>query len=153
MGCRDVSQTNETSDLSFKKRLIDGSTLEYCNYRHYLYYVDFSVKNRLGEIIAAEEKQRSQNSDDASSRFPSTESLASGLADVASRVANEIDRTRQVFSDAFDAYTEFERHYASHILMVMIEDRYELTRTFLRETMNPIGQAIYLACNAQSTGK
>jgi hypothetical protein len=57
-----------------------------------------------------------------------------------------------VYDEAFDAYREFEKNYASHVLLVLIEDRYLLLREYLRDTMNPIGQVIYKASNATSTG-
>ena len=156
-GCRNLSESSDSGiELSLKRSLIRDTTLEYCNYRHYLAYVDYNVKNKLGDVIQAEEALRTSKKSDSNEpmdRFPNTESIASALAQVSSRAENEIAKTQAVFVDAFDAYREFERNYASHILMVLIEDRYRKIREYLKETMNPIGQVIYQASNAQSSGK
>lgn len=156
-GCRNLSESSDSGiELSLKRSLIRDTTLEYCNYRHYLAYVDYNVKNKLGDVIQAEEALRTSKKSDSNApmdRFPNTESIASALAQVSSRAENETAKTQAVFVDAFDAYREFERNYASHILMVLIEDRYRKIREYLKETMNPIGQVIYQASNAQSSGK
>ncbi len=143
--CRNVTQDEDGSELSLKRSLIRDTTVEYCNYRHYLSYVDYNVQHQLGSVIATEEKLRkatqSGQKNDANlplERFPNTESIANALGDVAARTTREIAQTQGVFTDAFEAYGEFERNYASHILMVLIEDRYQLVREYLRDTMNPI---------------
>lgn len=81
---------------------------------------------------------RAANPNDSNDRFPSSESIATAIDDINSRTTNEIAHTQQVFDDAFDSYREFEQTYASHVLMVLIEDRYILLREYLRDTMNPI---------------
>lgn len=118
-------------------------------------YVDYNVKNQLSRVIEAEEKQRGKQKgkDEEMDRFPNTEAIASSIADVNVRAEREIANTQKVFDDAFDAYREFERNYASHVLLILIEDRYLLIREYLRDTMNPVGQVIYKASNATSTGK
>lgn len=155
-GCRNLSEASgPESELSLKKSLIRDTTIEYCNYRHYLQYVDYNVKNQLSRVIEAEEKQRGKQTgkNEEMDRFPNTEAIASSIADVNVRAEREIANTQKVFDDAFDAYREFERNYASHVLLVLIEDRYLLIREYLRDTMNPIGQVIYKASNATSPGK
>lgn len=154
--CRNLSEwSGQDSEMSLKKELIRESTLEYCNYRHYLKYVDDNVKNQLWRVIETEQKIREKQypSSNNDARFRFTDVLANEIAGVSERTVNEIAQTERVFDDAFDAYREFERNYASHILMVLIEDRYLLIREYLRDTMNPIGQVIYKASNATSKGK
>lgn len=156
-GCRNVSkEEGEGSELSVKRSLIRGSIIEYCNYRHYLDYVDFNVRNRLSDVIKTENAMRAARTGkptESNDRFPSSESIATAIGEIGIRTAGEISHTQRVFDDAFDAYREFEQNYASHILMVLIEDRYLMIREYLRDTMNPIGQVIYKASNAQSKGK
>ncbi len=156
-GCKNVSkEEGDGAELSMKRSLIRSATMEYCNYRHYLKYVDDNVKNQLSRVIQNEDKLRAQRQADPNApyeRFPSSESLAASLGSVSSRATNEIAHTQRVFDDAFDAYRDFEQTYASHILMVLIEDRYLMIREYLRDTMNPIGQVIYKASNASSKGK
>lgn len=155
--CKNISkEEGEGSELSVKRSLIRSTTMEYCNYRHYLKYVDDNVKNQLSRVIQNEDKLRAQRvaqPDAPNDRFPSSESMATALGDVTFRAANEIAHTQRVFDDAFDAYRDFEQTYASHILLVLIEDRYLMIREYLRDTMNPIGQVIYKASNASSKGK
>lgn len=156
--CRNVALSGEEgSDISLMPALIRSATLEYCNYRYYLGYVDHTVKNRLWNVIQAEEKMRSwwTTSDPKAvvERFPSVENAANAILEASERTENEIAKTRMVYDEAFDAYREFERNYASHVLLVLIEDRYLLLREYLRDTMNPIGQVIYKASNATSPGK
>ncbi len=154
--CRNIANDGgDGAELSLKKEIIGQTTYEYCNYRHYLYYVDYSVKHRLGDVLSTMKKKKAllNGATDEYDQFKTTDSVAKGLAEVATRADSEIARTRDVYSAAFDSYTDFERNYASHVIMILIEDRYALLRDFLRETMNPIGQVIYLASNATSTGK
>lgn len=154
--CINISKSEgEGSELSVKRSLIRSSTLEYCNYRHYLNYVDYNVKNSLSRVITAEEKSRNKPASASGEldRFPNSEAIATALVDINSRATNEIAHTQQVFDDAFDSYREFEQNYASHILMILIEDRYLVIREYVRDTMNPIGQVIYKALNAESPGK
>lgn len=151
--CRNVAKDGkEGPELSLKRQVIAQTTGEYCNYQHYLYYIDQTLKHRLGEVIALEDQKLKSDPKD-SPRFPTSDTLAKGLADMAARADNEIARTKGVYGAAFDAYVDFERNYASHVIMIMIEDRYMVVRDYLREAMNPIGQVIYLASNATSTGK
>jgi len=154
--CINISSSEgEGSELSVKRSLIRSSTIEYCNYRHYLNYVDYNVKNSLSRVIEAEEKSRNKpaSASGVLDRFPNSESVATALVDINSRATTEIAQTQRVFDDAFDAYREFEQNYASHILMILIEDRYLVIREYVRDSMNPIGQVIYKALNATSPGK
>jgi hypothetical protein len=155
--CRNVALSwEEGADISLMPALVRSATLEYCNYRYYLGYVDHTVKNRLWNVIQAEEKMRAwwETADPKAivQRFPSVENAANAIVQASERTQNEIARTRIVYDEAFDAYREFEKNYASHVLLVLIEDRYLLLREYLRDTMNPIGQVIYKASNATSTG-
>lgn len=151
--CRNVAKDGgDGSELSLKRQIVAQTTGEYCNYRHYLYYIDQSLKHRLGQVISLEDQKNGANPA-GSPRFPTSDTLAKGLADMAARADSEIARTKGVYGAAFDAYVDFERNYASHVLLIMIEDRYMVVRDSLREAMNPIGQVIYMASNATSTGK
>ena len=156
MSCLNIADSGkEGSELSLKRSLIRESTLEYCNYRHYLGYADYVVGNRIGELISAEFKARGTTASDrkATDLLPLTENIAAALSDFSERSAREIFQTQQAFNEAFEAYREFDRNYASHVLMILIEDRYLVVREYLRDTMNPIGQVIYQASNATSPGK
>jgi hypothetical protein len=157
-GCRDLSDSGkEGAELSLKRSLIRDTTLEYCNYRHYLSYTDYNVTNRIGDVIRAETAAKKwptqPQTGSASLLLPLTDNIAQELSNFAARSTAEIALTRGVFTEAFEAFREFDRNYASHVLMILIEDRYRVIREYLRDTMNPIGQVIYQASNATSPGK
>lgn len=48
------------------------------------------------------------------------------------------------------AYNEFERTYASHVVMLFILEDYSLLRDSLKKVMNPLGQNKCKSSNAQS---
>ena len=47
------------------------------------------------------------------------------------------------------AFTEFEKTYASHVVLEFILQDYINLRDSLKQVMNPIGQVIYKASNKQ----
>lgn len=65
-------------------------------------------------------------------------------------IAQEIEHTREVFPQSLVAYNEFERTYASHVVMLFVLEDYALLRDTLKKVMNPLGQVIYKASNAES---
>ncbi len=107
-------------------------------------------------MIAVEEATRKKQGGTAtggiSERFPEAQDIAIALSGAKSRASAEITRTKAVYGEAFDAYREFDRHYVSHVLSFFIEDRLLVLRSYLRQTLNPIGQVIYLGSNAQKPG-
>ncbi|MDQ1343745.1 MAG: hypothetical protein QG650_465 [Patescibacteria group bacterium] len=65
-------------------------------------------------------------------------------------IDREIAHTREVFPQSMVAYNEFERTYASHVVSLFVLEDYVLLRDSLKKIMNPLGQSIYKASNAQS---
>jgi hypothetical protein len=121
-----------------------------------LSYVDYNVSNRIGDVIQAETAAKKSSSPaqtgSTSLLLPLTDSIAQELSNFTARSASEIAQTQGVFREAFESFREFDRNYASHVLLILIEDRYRVLREYLRDTMNPIGQVIYQASNATSPG-
>ncbi|MDD5377023.1 MAG: hypothetical protein PHH16_02790 [Candidatus Gracilibacteria bacterium] len=140
--CRVVQ---DTSELSVKKTLLDNTTYQYCNYRQYLYYLDNASKNSLASYYKANGIAAS-----GSSLLTNTDSAVQEIALSANRITEEIAHTKEVFPQAMVAFTEFEKTYASHILMELILQDYLDLRDSLKKLLNPIGQVIYKASNAQS---
>ncbi len=86
--CRDVSEVTPKGDISLKKLLLDQSTIEYCNYRHYLYYIDFNVKHRLSDLINAAKNAFDKGNISLSKKTgysSTTNVLADQLADISAR--------------------------------------------------------------------
>jgi hypothetical protein len=135
-----------TSEFSLRKSLLDNTTYQYCNYRQYLYYLDYTSKNTLNTYYA------SKNTLGAEDKNPlkDTSSVAIDIAISANKIVSEIAHTKEVFPQAMVAYTEFEKTYASHIILEFILQDYIDLRDSLKKLLNPIGQVIYKASNAQS---
>lgn len=145
-GCREISNTSE---LSVKKILLDNITYQYCNYRQYLYYLDNASKKSLNAYYKT--NQGINVSD--SSLLQNTDSASREIAQSANKITMEIAHTKEVFPQGMIAFTEFEKTYASHILLEFILQDYVDLRSSLKKLLNPIGQVIYKASNAQSPGK
>lgn len=154
--CANRTSTEGKANVFMKKDLLNQTTYEYCNYRHYLQYLKANAQNRLSKFIEAEEARKKSKgetvSEDASkaAKSGSSEELLASSASVVSSIDSEIRHTREVFPQAMIAYNEFERTYGSHVVMLFILEDYSLLRDSLKKIMNPLGQVIYKASNAQS---
>lgn len=138
----------DTSELSIKKILLDNTTYQYCNYRQYLYYLDNASKKSLATYY-----KTNGSSASSSSLLTNTDSAAQEIARSAGKITAEIAHTREVYPQAMVAFTEFEKTYASHILLTLILQDYMDLRESLKKLLNPIGQVVYKIINAQSPGK
>jgi hypothetical protein len=143
--CSPAATSADGNGFSLRKTLLDNAFYQYCDYRHYLQYLKTNISSRLA--------QASQNARDNGTPLKGSMSAESAVANIASSVSNidsEISHTREVFPQAMVAYSEFERTYATHVVMLFIEEDYRLIRETLKKVMNPLGQVIYKASNAQS---
>ena len=143
--CRDIS--DQPSELSMKGVLLDNTMYQYCTYQYYLNYLDYNAKNALNTYF-----QDSKNSS-GSTLLYSTDIAASYIARQSNRIGDELEHIKIIYPQALVAYTEFERTYASHIVLMFILQDYVTLRTSLKKLLNPIGQVIYKASNAQSPTK
>lgn len=133
-GCREIGNTAE---LSLKKTLLDNTTYQYCNYRQYLYYLQMSSKRTLSEYFTGSVNQGN------------TDSAAVEISKASDKIATEISHTKEVYPQAMVAFMEFEKTYASHVVLQFILQDYIDLRTSLKQVLNPIGQVIYKASNKQ----
>lgn len=145
-GCREVKNTSE---LSLKKSLLDNTTYQYCNYRQYLYYLDNASKKSISDYYNPHQGSASN----APNLIGNTDIAAQEIAHSAGKIRAEIAHTKEVYPQAMVAFNEFEKTYASHVLMEFILQDYIDLRDSLKQLLNPIGQVIYKASNAQSPGK
>lgn len=147
--CADRTNTEGKSNLLLKSQVLRQTTYEYCNYRHYLQYLKFNSQSRVAKTLTA---QREKKKNDTSSEVVSgnAEQLSSAISTYSAAIANEIEHTKNVFPQAMLAFNEFERNYPTHVIMLFILEDYVLLRDTLKKVMNPLGQVIYKASNAQS---
>ena len=144
-GCRIITNTTE---LSIKKSLLDNATYEYCTYRQYLNYLENASKQSINEYYKVSQKDPNTSV----SPLDNTELVAREMLKSTNNITSEIAHTKEVFPQAIVAFTEFEKTYASHILLELILQDYLDLRDSLKKLLNPIGQVIYKASNAQSPG-
>lgn len=145
--CADRTQTTGNSNVMIKSQVLRQTTFEYCNYRHYLQYLKSNAQHRAADSIFAQRKAKKEGGEAPAGN---AEQLASAIATYAGTIENEIQHTRNVFPQAMVALSEFERNYPSHVVMVIILEDYATLRDVLKKVMNPLGQVIYKASNAQS---
>lgn len=145
-GCREVK---DTSELSLKKSLLDNTTYQYCNYRQYLYYLDNASEKSIGDYY----NPHQGGTTNVPNLIGNTDIAVQELAHAANKIRAEINHTKEVYPQALVAFTEFERTYASHVLLEFILQDYIDLRDSLKKLLNPIGQVIYKASNAQSPGR
>lgn len=151
--CADRTSTEGKANVMMKKMVLNQSTMEYCNYRSYLQYLRFNAQYRMSAFVEAETKRRQGDSpkgEASSSSLGSAEDAGNAISDVVVSISQEIEHTREVFPQALVAYNEFERTYASHVVMLFVLEDYALLRDSLKKVMNPLGQVIYKASNAES---
>lgn len=152
--CADRTSTEGKPNIMMKSQVLVQSTYEYCNYRHYVQYLRDNAQNRLSKFIEAEDtrrKDKAASPDSAASSPTSTsEEMGVKVGNFVVSIDQEIAHTREVFPQAMVAYTEFERTYASHVVMLFVLEDYSLLRDSLKKVMNPLGQSIYKASNAES---
>lgn len=141
--CRNVSEVGPSAALTFKKLLADQTTLEYCNYRHYLYYVDYNVKNKLGTILETMAGRMKKTG--KTPLFTSdSDKLGKDLANLSIRAESEMEKIQDSYKLAFDAFKEFERDYTSHVLSLAIISKLTEIRQHLDATANPLSQLLEL---------
>ena len=75
--CADRTSTDGKDNVMMKGMVLDQTTKEYCNYRHYLQYLKSNAQNRISAFVAAEEKRRS----DGAAKSPDEGSKTLGSAE------------------------------------------------------------------------
>ncbi len=148
-GCADLSSTQSKDNVYLKKDVLDNAFYQYCDYRHYLSYLKTNGASRLAEFREAGKTLAPEGAPAAAAPLSSEEAVA-GIVEASSRIDREIAHTKEVFPNALLAYQEFERTYGPHVALLILTEDYRLLRDSLKQVMNPLGQVIYKASNAQS---
>ena len=124
-----------------KKQILDQSTLEMCKY---VYYLDFlrtystDIKNITW--IKEEDSNESLNIIQISTKRNK----------ILKDIDNEIDHTYNLYSVAFNAYSEYENFLPIHIGLEILKEDLIVYRQKLYQTINPINQVVYKIINAMS---
>jgi hypothetical protein len=125
--CRNIS--DDKKELSIKRALLDNTIYQYCNYRQYLYYLDYTSRNNLDQYF------KSKNIPDGttdSSMLKETDATATYIKYQNNHIKREIDHAKEIFPLALIAFSEFERTYASHIILELILQDYIELRTNIK---------------------
>lgn len=137
-GCREIEIGNNGNTigngLSIKKILLDNTTYQYCNYRHYLYYLENASKNSLDTYYKASKSTSAENTN----LLQNTDMAAMQIAGSANKIAQEIAHAKEVYPQAMVAFSEFEKTYGSHIVLQFILQDYVSLRDSLKKLLNPI---------------
>lgn len=88
-------------------------------------------------------KQETDPSDSNRERNITIANAATTLASISVRIQSELSHARSTHEKAFNAYSEFEKTYAQHVVLQIIYDDYIQLRKNLRDVMNPLSQLIY----------
>lgn len=137
---KDCRGIQDMSELSLRKAILDNTTYQYCNYRYYLYYLDQASRESIRSYYNALDGEKGDN----------LEYMTQLINKTSAKITNEIDHIKEIFPQAMFAFSEFEKTYASHVVLEFILQDYIDLRVSLKKLLNPIGQVIYKASNAQA---
>lgn len=132
--------TTESSNRKkqIKKIVLDQSTLELCNYRYYLEYLD----NRTEENI--------KDSFPKGKNYVSYKYITELISKKKSEIKKEIDHSFKLYPLAFESYIQYDSFLKIHILLELLKADYRVFRNKLYLALRPINQLVYKIINAQS---
>lgn len=134
--------TSENSqDFWYKKALVENVTYHYCNYRHYLNYLEVDSRNNIKGFITY--------SSGAKKDEYSVNEYKTRLAKNDLQIQNEIAHSKDTYEQALVAFNEFENTYPSHIILLFIYSEYIEIRNNLNKFLSPISQLMYKIPQAQ----
>lgn len=128
---------------SVTEGLLKNSSVQMCRYVYYLDYLSANADNNVQAFIGKTDLTGKRE-------VPDTETAARMLAGVKAGIAGEQGRVRDVHRSAIEAFMEMERTYEIHLMLTLIYEDFVDVRERLRSLLNPIGQFVYKASNAQS---
>lgn len=132
-----------------KRELLDATMFQYCVYRHYLAYIETNLRENANTLILEENDSR-KNLWVNSIALENTDQYVIIVRSLVSQIESEIARANDVYSQALVAYSEMERTYGIHILLLVLTDDYIQFRRNLKNFMNPLSQFFQKAVNVQS---
>ncbi len=130
--------TNSNNKKQIKKIVLDQSTLELCNYRYYLEYLNSRAKNDIKDSFP-------DNKDYVSSKL-----IEELVLEKRNEIKEEIKTSLKVYPLAFDSYIQYDSFFKMHIILGLLKEDYSIFRDKLYLTLHPINQLVYKIINAQS---
>lgn len=141
---RNCNTLSKMQEASFKKILLDNSTYHYCNFRMYLNYLsNFPQYN-----IVNKRNVTSRTIRPADNKKNST-SLAENVKLQKVNMEKEVLHAKQVYNQAFYAFSELENTYGIHLMLTFIYDDYITMKNDLGRLLNPLSQLAYKIPQAQ----
>ncbi|EKE29386.1 MAG: hypothetical protein ACD_2C00182G0011 [uncultured bacterium (gcode 4)] len=128
---------------SYKKMLLDWVTYNYCNYRFYLNYLgNFPELNLNAPTITSKVTRSAIDKEE-------TADYAKRITRQSDAVYKEVVHAKQVYTQAFSAFSEMENTYWIHVMLLFINDDYISLRKNLSSVLAPISQLAYKIPQAQ----
>jgi hypothetical protein len=140
-GCRVIQNTSESDPYTTRKILLDNLTMNYCDYRLYLTY--------LGQSIAYNNLPTPYQNSPLSQAPYAVSSYISNISNLSDKISQEVEHSKMVYNQTLSAFSDFEQAYPIHVVLNFILQDYILLQTNFTRLINPIGQFIYKASNAQ----
>ncbi|HRI35942.1 MAG TPA: hypothetical protein PK765_02485 [bacterium] len=139
-----VCATVNVEGPELKKALLKNSSVHMCRYVYYLGYLHANATNNSKAFITENTPQGAQYS------VGNTEDASRVLGGIAGTIQNEGARVRQVQRTAIEAFVGMDRTYGMHLMLTVIYEDFVEIRDRLKALLNPMGQFVYKASNAQS---
>jgi len=134
--CIDIKENWQKEAI--KKIILDQSSLELCNYRYYLKYLNNTYYSDLKNIV------------DPSKKVDSAKNIEKKQKWIKNKIEDEINHSLKVFPIAYESYTQYEGFLKIHIMFELLEEDFIVFRNRLYETLHSINQLVYKIINAQS---
>lgn len=134
--CIDIEVWKTPKQL--KKIVLDQSTLELCNYRFYLKYLNDSYYKEIDHYI------------DKNKKTMSVDTISHEIKRKQNEITDEIKHSYKMLSLSFDSYMQYDSFLKIHIILELLKEDYRTYRDKLYQTLHPINQLVYKIINAQS---
>ena len=134
--CQTIKQKDKKKAV--KKIVLDQWTLQYCNYKYFLKYIQYLEDNDLKKNFPEWETEIS------------AKKLWEIIIENKNTIQNEIEHTDKMYQIAFETYTQYDSFIKIHIILELLKEDYRTLRDKLYQTLHPINQVIYKIINAQS---
>ena len=121
-----------------KKVVLDQSTLELCNYRYYLDYLNDSYYADINNVF--DKTKESQNS----------ALIASTITNIENQIEDEIKHSYKLHNLSYESFIQYDTFIKIHIILELLKEDYRVYRDKLYQTLHPINQLVYKIINAQS---
>jgi len=143
---KEVACVNQADNQTYiKLNMLKQATYLTCEYNVYMQYAkDYYAQP--GNVFADQDTSPKDAENATSYAFTEVENR---LYAIQNRLNDEIDRAYQVFSLAYNAYSEYEHNIAAHLYLWLLREDFYVFRQELHNVLNPLNQVVYKISNAQ----